>query len=85
MDVIDFWLIIFVFPSEAKSFEKKLMCTAWDLCNENMQYLTTGFSGTNDTRDILPLPIAQDDLPELQHANEVVDRILSKRSWNRYY
>lgn len=30
--VIDFWLSKCVFPIEAKTFDKKLMCSAWDLC-----------------------------------------------------
>lgn len=32
MYVIDFWLSSIVFPHEAKTFEQKLMCSAWDLC-----------------------------------------------------
>ena len=32
MHVIDFWLSNVVFSHELKIFEKKLMCTAWDLC-----------------------------------------------------
>lgn len=32
MYVIDYWLSAEVYPREAKTFEKKLICTAWDLC-----------------------------------------------------
>lgn len=76
MYAIDFWLSKYVFPNEAKTFENKLMCTAWDLCSEEMNHRVTGFSGTNDTKNILPLPIAQNDLPELEKTNENVRKIL---------
>lgn len=76
MHVIDYWLSIDVYPREAKTFEKKLMCTAWDLCNDHMEHRVTGFSGTNDTKNILPLPIAQNDLEALEQTNEKVRMIL---------
>lgn len=76
MHVIDNWLSIDVFPREAKTFENKLICTAWDLCSDHMQHRVTGFSGTNDTKNILPLPIAQNDLAELEKTNENVRQIL---------
>lgn len=76
MSVIDFWLSNLVFPHEAKTFENKLMCTAWDLCNENLVHVVSGFSGTNDTKNILPLPISQNDLEELEQTNDNVRDIL---------
>ncbi|KAF2838260.1 hypothetical protein M501DRAFT_1017279 [Patellaria atrata CBS 101060] len=46
--------------------------------------LTTGFSGTNDNRDMLPLTIKQDDLPPLLHTSaEVLTYLLQPR--NRRY
>lgn len=72
MYVIDFWLSNEVYPLEAKTFDKKLMCSAWDLCSENITHRVTGFSGTNDTKNVLPLPIEQNDLPELERTNEKV-------------
>ena len=46
--------------------------------------LTTGFSGTNDTRNMLPLNIRQADLPGLAHTNaEVLSYLLQPR--NRDY
>ena len=46
--------------------------------------LTTGFSGTNDNRRILPLTIRQNDLPGLSHTNaEVLTYLLQSR--NRTY
>ncbi|KAI9858561.1 MAG: hypothetical protein M1813_007366 [Trichoglossum hirsutum] len=46
--------------------------------------LTTGFSGTNDNRRMLPLTIRQEDLPGLSHTNaEVLTYLLQAR--NRGY
>jgi hypothetical protein len=46
--------------------------------------LTTGFSGTNDIRDMLPLTIKQQDLPSLAHTSaEVLSYLLQPR--NRGY
>lgn len=84
MHVIDYFLSKVVFPREAKTFEKKLMCTAWDLCSDHMQHPVTGFSGTNDTKNILPLPIAQNDLPELESTNEEVRQTLLRPENQEY-
>ena len=43
--------------------------------------LTTGFSGTNDNKRMLPGTIAQDDLPSLQRTNaEVLTHLLERRN-----
>ncbi|XP_055297736.1 uncharacterized protein LOC129566134 [Sitodiplosis mosellana] len=76
MHVIDFWLDNVVYPYEAKIFEQKLMCTTWDLCSDQLEHRVTGFSGTNDTKNLLPMPIAQNDLDELESTNENVRQIL---------
>ncbi|KAG4070394.1 hypothetical protein HA402_006536 [Bradysia odoriphaga] len=76
MYAIDFWLSSVVFPHEAKIFEQKLMCTAWDLCGERLNHPVTGFSGTNDTKNILPLTVAQNDLEELENTNESMRQVL---------
>lgn len=76
MNAIDFWLSNTVYPSEAKIFEEKLMCTTWDLCCNELNHCVTGFSGTNDTKDILPLPIVQNDLQELENTNDSMRKIL---------
>ena len=45
--------------------------------------LTTGFSGTNDNRTMLPLSIQQADLAALSHTNaEVLTYLLQKRNRN---
>lgn len=78
MDVIDFWLSHLVFPQELKIFEKKLMCTAWDLCSDELKHRVTGFSGTNDTKNMLPITIAQNDLSELENTNARMRQTLLK-------
>lgn len=58
--VADFFLSQVVFPKEAKEFPYKLATSSWDLC-ERSTHVTTGFSGTNDNRFLLPTSIAQND------------------------
>jgi len=88
-NVIDHFLNNFVFPRHAKQFETKLQASAWDIPIfdarlENALARTTGFSGTNDTKSMLPLTISQDDLPHLAHTNaEVLSYLLQPR--NRTY
>lgn len=58
--VIDFYLSQEVFPRAAKEFQSKLSTSAWDLV-EDKPNVTTGFSGTNDNRYLLPTSITQED------------------------
>ncbi|KAG6852418.1 hypothetical protein C0991_012190, partial [Blastosporella zonata] len=58
--VVDFYLSNVVFPRYAKQFPKKLSTSSWDLAETKGQ-VTTGFSGTNDNRYLLPTSIEQDD------------------------
>ena len=97
--VIDYFLNHFVFPKHAKQFQVKLQASAWDIplfspgrqslighevVGSRTMPLTTGFSGTNDTRTMLPLTIKQGDLPGLSHTNaEVLTYLLQPR--NRTY
>ncbi|GLB04652.1 hypothetical protein AtubIFM57258_010668 [Aspergillus tubingensis] len=90
MVVINYFLRHFVFPVHAKQFAIKLQASGWDVpfndCNTAAKRtgLTTGFSGTNDNRRLLPLTIKQHDLPELLHTNaEVLTYLLQSR--NREY
>jgi hypothetical protein len=57
---VDFYLSQVVFPRYAREFPSKLPTSAWDLVEEKTN-LTTGFSGTNDNRVILPTSITQED------------------------
>ncbi|KPM37446.1 hypothetical protein AK830_g9109 [Neonectria ditissima] len=90
--VIDYFLNNFVFPQHAKQFKVKLQSNGWDiplfpLINEPSgkkpasKPLTTGFSGTNDNRTMLPLNIKQQDLPSLLHTSaEVLTYLLHPRN-----
>lgn len=86
--VIDYYLNNFVFPRHAKQFCVKLQASGWDIplfspsANKSTS-LTTGFSGTNDNRRILPLTIEQRDLPSLAHTSaEVLTYLLQPRNRN---
>lgn len=87
--VVDYYLNHFVFPRHAKQFSIKLQTNAFDLpltpANVDVaQIRTTGFSGTNDNRNLLPSNCPQTDLRSLQHTNAmVVTFLLSQR--NRTY
>ncbi|KAI1761144.1 hypothetical protein GGR53DRAFT_506736 [Hypoxylon sp. FL1150] len=83
--VINHYLNNFVFPVHAKQFDIKLQASAWDLPLYGRRGVgTTGFSGTNDNRAMLPLTIQQDDLPSLKQTSaEVLSYLLQPR--NRSY
>ena len=97
--VIDYFLNSFVFPRHAKQFQMKLQASGWDLpltsfvnpsnevdkARRPTKPLTTGFSGTNDWKRMLPLTIHQRDLPKLAHTNaEVLIYLLQPRN-RRYF
>lgn len=102
--VIDCFLNNFVFPYHAKTFQRKLVTSGWDIplpplfksptshgrsalqeiSKPTYRSLSTGFSGTNDNRTLLPLNIEQRDLDGLAHTNaEVLTYLLQPR--NRTY
>jgi hypothetical protein len=70
--IIDFYLSNVVFPIHCKEFPKKLSTSAWDIPAETGCPPTTGFSGTNDSKYLLPLSIDQEDLLSLRHTNAMV-------------
>ncbi|PVH96294.1 hypothetical protein DM02DRAFT_687922 [Periconia macrospinosa] len=88
--VVDYYLNNFVFPRHAKQFRVKLQASGWDIplfspSATTSTSLTTGFSGTNDNRRILPLTIEQHDLPSLAHTSaEVLTYLLQPRNRNYY-
>ncbi|KAK6529493.1 hypothetical protein TWF281_008666 [Arthrobotrys megalospora] len=69
--VIDFFLSELIFPREAKGFPHKLSTSGWDIA-QRKTHNTTGFSGTNDNRYLLPTSIKQLDLPQQLHTNSLV-------------
>jgi hypothetical protein len=82
-DVINYWLSEFLFPKEAKQFHAKLETSAWDLC-QIKKYPLSGFSGTNDSRLLLPLTTHYHEIPDLKGTNGMLlDYLL--REENRSY
>ncbi|KAJ3543984.1 hypothetical protein NM208_g3286 [Fusarium decemcellulare] len=68
---IDYYLCRMVFAKESKEFPHKLSASGWDL-GKKKSNPTTGFSGTNDSRYLLPLGMKQLDLAEQKHTNALV-------------
>ncbi|KAF2104829.1 hypothetical protein NA57DRAFT_30565 [Rhizodiscina lignyota] len=89
---INCFLNEYVFPVHAKQFAVKIQASGWDIIlrpldkqqNGSSGPLTTGFSGTNDARLLLPMTVAQRDLKGLSHTNaEVLSYLFEPR--NRGY
>ncbi|KAJ5059156.1 hypothetical protein J3E72DRAFT_230989 [Bipolaris maydis] len=70
-NAIDYYLARLVFPKELKQFPQKLSASGWDLAIKK-PHPTAGFSGTNDTKHLLPLNIKHLDLPSQHHTNAQV-------------
>ncbi|ESZ91788.1 hypothetical protein SBOR_7826 [Sclerotinia borealis F-4128] len=66
--IINFYLSVLVFPKEMKEFPHKLSSSGWDIARKK-SHPTTGFSGTNDSRYVLPLSIDQRDSPKQLSTN----------------
>ncbi|KAH9038807.1 hypothetical protein EDB85DRAFT_392096 [Lactarius pseudohatsudake] len=81
--VIDFYLSQVVFPRAAKEFPSKLSTSAWDLV-EDKSNVTTGFSGTNDNRYLLPTSITQEDPVSQLSTNALVLQYLLQPENNHY-
>ncbi|OCK75836.1 hypothetical protein K432DRAFT_429141 [Lepidopterella palustris CBS 459.81] len=69
--VIDYYLSKILFPREIREFTKKLSASGWDIAKAK-RHPTTGFSGTTDSKYLLPLSIEHLDLAEQQHTNALV-------------
>ncbi|KID60497.1 uncharacterized protein G6M90_00g066920 [Metarhizium brunneum] len=90
--VINHHLNTYVFPVHAKQFSVKIQASGWDIPllqsdllqpikRDGHDSLTTGFSGTNDNKRMLPQTIKQDDLPKLLCTNaEVLCHLLESRN-----
>lgn len=68
---VDYYVAHVVFPKEMREFPFKLSASGWDLA-EAKHFITTGFSGTNDSRIVLPLSMEQIDLESQKHTNALV-------------
>ena len=80
---VDFYLSQVVFPRAAREFPYKLPTSAWDLVEERKN-VTTGFSGTNDNRYLLPTSITQEDPDFVLGTNALVLRNLLLPENNHY-
>ncbi|POS70805.1 hypothetical protein DHEL01_v210801 [Diaporthe helianthi] len=69
--VIDFFLAHIVFPKQMKEFPHKLSASGWDIGKRKGRPVT-GFSGTNDSRCVLPTDIHHIDHPDQKHTNALV-------------
>lgn len=68
---VDYFLSHVVFPKEMRDFTHKLSASGWDIGKQKTQ-LVTGFSGTNDSKYLLPLDVGQLDLQGQKHTNAMV-------------
>lgn len=68
---IDYFLSHIVFPKEMMEFTHKLSASGWDIGKQRNE-LMTGFSGTNDSRYLLPMDVEQLDLHQQKHTNAMV-------------
>lgn len=86
--VIVYFMNHFIFPIHSKAFLVKMSASSWDIpllprpgLSLVQQARTSGFSGTNDNRALLPLTIIQDDLSGLLQTNaEVLSYLLQQRN-----
>ncbi|CCU82053.1 hypothetical protein BGHDH14_bgh02786 [Blumeria hordei DH14] len=96
INIIKFYLNNCVFPRFLKQFEYRIQASSWDIPSMAWNHsevvgidscpLTTGFSGTNDWKDLLPMTISQKDLPVLTCTNaEVLTYLLTNRNRTYHY
>jgi len=90
MEVISFWLYKLILPVQAKQFPRKLVSTAPDLCRSAAlcplwKSVTTGFSGTDDLKHVLPETIKQKNLKAFSSASGVQLRNILTDENNRYH
>ncbi|GAM88641.1 hypothetical protein ANO11243_066750 [Dothideomycetidae sp. 11243] len=69
--LVDYYLGHIVFPREMREFPKKLSASGWDL-GRIKRNPTTGFSGTCDSKHLLPLEMEHLDLEQQRHTNALV-------------
>ncbi|RDA88952.1 hypothetical protein CP532_0612 [Ophiocordyceps camponoti-leonardi (nom. inval.)] len=67
----DYFLSNIVFPREMRSFPKRLCASGWDIGCQKANP-TTAFSGTIDSRHLLPLGMEQVDLESQVHTNALM-------------
>jgi Protein of unknown function (DUF3638)/Protein of unknown function (DUF3645) len=79
--LIDFWLTRITLPQDTRNYSAQLVSNSWHLANVTR---CVGFSGTNDSNDLLPLlvhPVDMQNIPELAATNgKMIDLIISQSS-----
>jgi hypothetical protein len=83
--VVGFFLAQLVFPKQAREFSRKLSASGWDLAANDKVHVTTGFSGTNDRRHLLPASIEQRALPQQYGTTAAVLQALLRPENNHYH
>lgn len=82
--VIDSYLSSVVFPIAAKEFPHKLSTSGWDVAAKKV-HPTTGFSGTNDNRYLLPGSMTQlETTAQLNTNARVLSYLLQKENSYMY-
>ena len=79
-ETINFFLLNMVYPHDTISYPSRLTCSPWDLVAHRP---TIGFSGTNDTAQLLPLYIEQREpaIDSVRATNGLmIDRIIKHAS-----
>ncbi|MCO5562032.1 hypothetical protein L7F22_015658 [Adiantum nelumboides] len=56
IELINFWLNMSVFKTDTAQYQQRIAASSWNLANSHH---AIGFSGTNDTRRLLPLMVEQ--------------------------
>ncbi|KAK3937045.1 hypothetical protein QBC46DRAFT_320431 [Diplogelasinospora grovesii] len=70
---VDYYLSNVVFAKEMREFPSKLSASGWDLVKSSDDcHPLTGFSGTSDSKCVLPLGVEALDLPDQRHTNAAV-------------
>ena len=67
-EVVNFFLEYSIFPTETMQYPGKLMANAWHLA-QNAENRVNGFSGTNDTKKVMPRQVQQHTLEQLCGTN----------------
>ena len=63
-EVINFWLLQCIFPTETMQYPCRIKATAWHLAAaQGSNPCSVGFSGTTDMHRLLPLSVALRDVP----------------------
>jgi hypothetical protein len=68
---IDYFLCHIIFPKEMKQYPHMLSASGWNI-GKKKTLVKTGFSGTNDSKRLLPLFLKQLDLEQQTHTNALV-------------